>query len=98
MLAICDGIGGCKKEFNLTGLEVAKLGSGIEKTYFSCPQCGKEYVAFYTDADIRKKQGEMRELQARYHKSKKVKVLRKIQKLQAEIGRDMDKLKARIAS
>lgn len=93
MLAICDGTGGCKKEFRIAGFEVGKLDNGIEKTYFKCPHCNKEYVAFYTDEDIREKQEEMRALQARYHKAKKVKVLRRIQKLQAEIGRDMDKLK-----
>jgi len=47
LLARCDGEGGCGKEFRITKLELDKLNRGIEKTYFRCPHCNKEYVAFY---------------------------------------------------
>ncbi len=85
ILAKCDGKGGCGKEFRVTKLELDKLNGGIEKTYFCCPRCNKEYIAFYTDRNIRRKQAKIRTLTD----------LEAISKLKQEIGRDMDKLKAK---
>ena len=86
LLARCDGEGGCGKEFRITKLELDKLNGGIEKTYFRCPHCNKEYVAFYTDRDIRRKQVKIRTLTD----------LEAINKLKQEIGIDMNKLKAKV--
>ena len=36
------------------------MGEGIEKVYFLCPHCQHEYVAFYTDAEIRGLQEQIR--------------------------------------
>ncbi len=86
LLVTCDAKDGCKKEFDLDRFEVEKLGNGIEKTYFKCPHCGKEYIAFYTDKDIRMKQFRIRKLTS----------LKKINKLKKEIGNDMDNLRKRV--
>lgn len=86
MLTKCDGPESCGKEFNLERFELAELGNDIEKTYFTCPHCDKEYVAFYTDPAIRRKQERMRRLNSPY----------KREGLKNEIGADMKVLKAKI--
>ena len=85
MLTKCNGDDGCGKEFRIAKLELDKLNGGIEKTYFCCPRCNKEYTAFYTDRNIRRKQAKIRTLTD----------LEAISKLKQEIGRDMDRLKAK---
>lgn len=82
MLAICDGANSCGKEFQLKKFEIEKLSKGIEKTYFICPHCNKEYVAFYTNYKIRQKQ--YRQRIASYPKN---------EKLRKEIKVEMNKLK-----
>ena len=37
---------------------------GIRKTFFTCPHCSKEYIAFYTDREIRDLQAKMRRVLA----------------------------------
>jgi len=51
---------GCNKQFELSEMSSVKLDDGIEKTYFTCLHCRHEYVAFYTDAVIRKLQEKIR--------------------------------------
>ena len=86
MLLKCDGKGGCSKEFRIETFEVEKLDRDIEKTYFICPHCGKEYISFYTDRHIRKKQELIRGI-----KSESA-----IKKLKEEIGKDMKKLRKKV--
>lgn len=86
MLVICNGDKGCNKQFNLDNLEVEYLDNGVEKNYFKCPNCGKEFVAFYTDKDIRNKQ----------QKIKKIKDNNRFQKLKKTIELDMKALKEKI--
>lgn len=86
MLVTCDGRDGCKNNFDLQGLEVAKLDNDIEKTYFICPHCGKEYISFYTDKYIRKKQKLIRGL-----KSKSA-----IEEMKKEIAKDMKRLRRKV--
>ena len=88
MIVKCDGKDGCNQEFDLEKLEVAKLDNDIEKTYFVCPHCGKEYIAFYTDENIRKKQAIIRGLKS----PSAIKQLRK------EIAKDMKELRKKIES
>jgi predicted RNA-binding Zn-ribbon protein involved in translation (DUF1610 family) len=88
MLVKCDGKDGCNQEFNLEKIEVTKLDNDIEKTYFVCPHCGKEYVAFYTDKHIRKKQAIIRGL-----KSPSA-----IEQLRKEIAKDMKRLRKKVES
>ena len=87
MLALCDGIDGCQKEFKITGFEIEKLESDddIEKTYFHCPHCGKEYLCFYTDRSIREKQKKIRKMTNPLF----------IKKLRKDIAADMAELKMR---
>lgn len=86
MLVKCDGPESCGKEFNLERFELTELDNGIEKTYFHCPLCNKEYVAFYTDPAIRKKQERMKRANSPYKRDK----------LFQEIGKDMKALREKI--
>ncbi|NYB73866.1 hypothetical protein HZF24_06900 [Sedimentibacter hydroxybenzoicus DSM 7310] len=86
MLAVCDGNNGCNQEFNLEKLEIEQLDDGIEKTYFKCPNCGKEFIAFYTDEAIRNKQKKIR----------KLKDANKIERLKKHTAIDMNVLRKRI--
>lgn len=52
----------CGHRFYVQRFKLDKLDNKVEKTYFTCPNCGREYVCFYTDEPIRKLQAKMREL------------------------------------
>lgn len=82
MLAICDGENGCGRQWDLKRVTVDRLGE-VEKTYFTCPGCGKEYLCYYTDPSIRRKQSKIRTLTN----------TKRINKMKKEIGKDMDRLK-----
>ena len=86
MLLACDGENGCKKEFRITEFKSSKLENDIEKTYFQCPHCNKEFISFYTDKQIRWKQQKIR----------KRKTLSKINELKEEIAQDMKVLREKI--
>lgn len=64
ILATCDE--GCGKQFTIKEMPVTKLGDGIEKTSFACEHCQHEYVAFYTDEEIRKLQVRLRRIHRRF--------------------------------
>lgn len=49
---------GCMEAFVLNKFSKVQLADGVEKTYFTCQNCGKEYVVMYTDAAIRVLQSE----------------------------------------
>lgn len=51
----------CHKPFNIQPKE-KKHGKGITETYFVCPHCEHRYTAFVTNAEIRKRQREIRQL------------------------------------
>lgn len=57
-LVDCDH---CHKPFNIQAKE-KKHGKGITETYFTCPHCNHRYTAFVTNAEIRKRQREIRQL------------------------------------
>lgn len=52
----------CGHRFYVEHFKLDKLDNKVEKTYFNCPNCGREYVCFYTDESTRKLQAKMREL------------------------------------
>ncbi|MFC9541650.1 hypothetical protein ACFTQ7_17495 [Lysinibacillus sp. NPDC056959] len=52
----------CGHKFYVQHFKKDKLKDAIEKTYFTCPNCGREYVCFYTDDYTRKLQATLREL------------------------------------
>ena len=86
MLVKCDGLDGCGEEFRTTGFKAKKIDSDIEKTYFRCSHCNKEYISFYTDSLIRKKQQRIRRSKSIYE----------INKIQKQIKNDMDNLRKQI--
>ncbi|MGE5593814.1 MAG: hypothetical protein ACM3X3_09070 [Betaproteobacteria bacterium] len=51
MVARCDS---CKAEFEPRVL--VKREGEVETTYFTCPQCGKEYIVCRTTPELRKMQ------------------------------------------
>ncbi|MCL1698204.1 hypothetical protein [Lysinibacillus sp. BPa_S21] len=59
--ARCDK--SCGHNFYVQHFKEDKLHNTIEKTYFNCPNCGQEYVCFYTDEEVRKLLKRQRELQ-----------------------------------
>ncbi|MEK4149023.1 hypothetical protein NST02_18330 [Robertmurraya sp. FSL W8-0741] len=58
--ATCDA--GCKKVFSINKLKTKLVKNGIEKTYFRCPHCKHEYIAFYANQETKKLQKKMRKL------------------------------------
>lgn len=100
---------GCGKEFEVE-FETVKLeneiedASGVvEKTFFKCTECGLEYVAYYTDSEIRGLQelirnvdrvtGNMRGMTAKiYLQGSKA----RHEKLRAEIAGKMRVLRKRV--
>jgi hypothetical protein len=90
----CDA---CNKGFDIEPKCEPVVGS-VEKNFFVCPHCNKEYVTYCTDQDIRKKQTELkllfRELQTARTDKKYLKIVSKIDELQETIKRDMQTLKA----
>ena len=52
----------CGHRFYVEHFKIDKLDNNVQKTYFNCPNCGREYVCFYTDESTRKLQAKMREL------------------------------------
>ncbi len=53
--------GQCHEAFSIS-LREKKHGKGITETYFTCPHCEARYTAFVTNAEIRRRQREIRKL------------------------------------
>lgn len=92
----CDA--GCGRSFTVEEFNHIQLHSGIEKTSFACPHCSHEYVAFYTDDEIRRLQERIRKVQRRlasphYDHAAQVKQEAKLKK---RIKEKMDELKQRM--
>lgn len=86
MLLKCDGKGGCGEEFRIETFEIEKLDKDIEKTYFICPHCNKEYISFYTDKHIRRKQELIRGMTSESA----------LKGLKEEIAKDMKRLRRKV--
>ena len=69
ILATCNE--SCKRTFELTEFLTDCLPDTVEKTYFLCPHCQHEYVAYYTDAEIRELQEEIRKIDRQTVKAQK---------------------------
>jgi transcription initiation factor IIE alpha subunit len=93
---VCDK---CNKEFKITA-KTRKLPLGIDETYFTCPHCKTKYISYYTDESIREKQTEINKLWDKYRKLKDgkemVKMIEKINYMEAEIKADMENLKKKM--
>lgn len=92
----CDQ--GCTKEFEIKAAQTIKLDAGVEKTYFTCPYCQHEYVAFYTDDEIRKLQEKITKVMGKYsspyHNTKSL--MKQERKLKQEIKAKMSALRKRV--
>ena len=74
----------------------------IERTYFTCSNCGEEYTCFYTNDEVRRYQEDIRKLTKfmsviRSHKQSK-ELLEGIEELQQKIKIKMDTLRKGIES
>ncbi|MEV3587142.1 hypothetical protein ABNE08_20330 [Paenibacillus larvae] len=54
---------GCKREFLVGEVKIKNVKADIEKTYFICPRCGKEYTVLLTDSKIRQNQQRLEKLE-----------------------------------
>lgn len=79
--------------FNIDNRRHEKVDVDIEKVYFKCERCQREYVAYYLDAEIRSMQAEMKTLLKPNMKRKDIK---KSQKLRKQIGTEMNELRTRM--
>lgn len=75
-----------------------KLNNGVEKTYFNCPNCNHEYIAYMRNEIVTEKQNKVKEL---VNKSKQLNITHKektrmaaaIRKLDKEIMNEIEHLK-----
>lgn len=59
--AVCDQ--GCNKSFSISKFKTQKVKAGNEKTFFRCPHCRQEYVAYYSSPETKQLQKKIRKLQ-----------------------------------
>ncbi|WP_144414794.1 hypothetical protein [Clostridium aceticum] len=80
-------------------VKITKIRDDVEKNSFYCPECGCEYIAFYTNQIARELQKEVNETIEKFKKQKnlpKKKTVRKIEKTKKKIRSEMQKLKDEI--
>ncbi|GIO57901.1 hypothetical protein [Paenibacillus cineris] len=94
----CDA--GCHIAFEVESFSTTRIGDGVDKIYFVCPHCQYEYVAFYTDPEIRELQVKIRRIQQRFAnpRADTVKAVQREAELKQQIKGKMDALRARIES
>lgn len=95
MLSICNA--GCNKEFEVTKFKTTVVDGDVEKVYFGCPHCGHEYIAFYSDTEVKRLQEKMRKIHSKMSNpdfNQNV-LVKQEQRTKAEIKRRMDELKAK---
>lgn len=89
---------GCTRPFTIEAFKVDQLPKGIEKTYFTCPFCQREYIAHYTDGEIRSLQDKIRKVQQRFlrpHYNHQAAANQEA-KLKRKIAEKMDALRQRV--
>ncbi|WP_342477793.1 hypothetical protein NYE24_00610 [Paenibacillus sp. FSL H7-0350] len=94
--AICNE--GCGEQFEVKGFDTASLPGAIEKTFFTCPHCQHEYIAFYTDPEVRQLQDKIRRIQSQLQnpQANQAVILKKIKQTQAAIKAGMDRVRAAV--
>ena len=60
---ICDD---CGKSFKIKKLKTKWIDDNVQRTYFICLYCKKEYTSFYKDKRIRKNIKKIDDLQRQY--------------------------------
>ncbi|OME45310.1 hypothetical protein BSK59_32940 [Paenibacillus odorifer] len=96
MPAICNE--GCNNQFEVNGFQTARLPGAIEKTYFICPHCKREYVAFYTDLEVRELQAKIRRVQTKLQNPRvdQAATLKQVKDIQAQIKAGMDRIRVAV--
>jgi predicted RNA-binding Zn-ribbon protein involved in translation (DUF1610 family) len=91
----------CNQEF-VVDTQTVTTEDYIEKNFFICPHCGKEYIAFCTNQSIRKKQADTkmlwRDLRVAKTLKQQVKIHSKIDSLEKIIKDEMSVLKSSIVA
>ncbi|MFU1797476.1 hypothetical protein ACM1RC_26660 [Paenibacillus azoreducens] len=95
-MIICDA--GCQNKFVVDKFMSTRIGGGVEKVYIVCPHCQHEYVASYTDPEIRDLQTRIRRVQKRFAnpRADRVKAAQREAEIQTQIKEKMEELRARI--
>ncbi|WP_313758553.1 hypothetical protein [Tissierella sp.] len=94
-MVLCDE---CKKDFTVN-IKTEELNDNIEKVYFVCPHCNKEYTSYYTNVLIKKKQIKMRNIKGKIgefkgiNPKKAMNLYKQYEKLKKELSADMEKLR-----
>lgn len=91
--ARCDS---CDNDFVIE-TKTQSIGETVEKNFFTCSHCDKEYVSYYIDQSIRKKQSDLKMLWRNIRSASTPKNYNKLQKkieeLQNEIKEDLRRLR-----
>lgn len=82
----------CNTEFTVYRLGIDLVRDDIERTYFLCPACKKEFTCFYTNEGIRRLQNLMQSLVGKEGK----KNVRLRLDLKKRIGVGMDRLRQEV--
>jgi transcription elongation factor Elf1 len=96
--AKCDS---CDNDFEVE-MKTESIGETVEKNFFTCSHCDKEYVSYYMDQSIRKKQSDLKMLWRNIRSATTAKNYNKLQKkidvLQNEIKEDLKRLRETITA
>ncbi|MCM3573292.1 hypothetical protein M3172_08800 [Mesobacillus subterraneus] len=96
--AKCDS---CNNDFEIE-TKTESIGDTVEKNFFICPHCDKEYVSYYLDQSIRKKQSDLkmlwRNIRSATTPKNYNKLQKKIEELQNEIKEDLRRLRETITA
>lgn len=96
MKSFCDA--GCQKAFEVEDIQTVRIGEGIDKVFFICPHCQREYVAYYSDPEIRELQAQIRRVQKKFANplADHTKTAQREAEIKAQIKEKMDALRVRI--
>jgi predicted RNA-binding Zn-ribbon protein involved in translation (DUF1610 family) len=96
----CDA--GCGEKFEGV-VQVEKVKKDIWKHGFTCPNCGHEYIGYYSNSRIRSEQATTQSLRTKYDAAivnknyeKAIRLKKRMGVMEKRTGDDMDKLKARM--
>jgi transcription initiation factor IIE alpha subunit len=96
--ARCDS---CDNDFEIE-MKTESIGETVEKNFFTCSHCDQEYVSYYMDQSIRKKQADLKMLwrNIRFATTAKNynKLQMKIDELEKEIKQDLKHLRETITA
>lgn len=89
----------CNKDFCIN-VELRRLDSDVEQTYFGCPHCQQEFTVIYTNSDIRKIQFNLKRELDRLSKTKSLaareRVDERIRQFKDDLKQSVDELRKRI--